>query len=223
MAADAHPARPRIHVNCAVSLDGRLAYAGGARALLSGPNDLVRVQQLRADLDAILVGVGTVVADDPSLRVHWDLLKRPPGRSPLRVVLDTNGRVPLAAKVLDGSQPTLVATCATCPRTYPGSVEVFRAGGSEVDLTALLQELVRRGIRSVLVEGGSKVLASFLRGGFVDAMTVFVAPVVIGGRTAPPMVAGEEATGPEATVRLRRAGAVALDDGFLLSYAADRP
>jgi 2,5-diamino-6-(ribosylamino)-4(3H)-pyrimidinone 5'-phosphate reductase len=213
--------RPKVHVNCAVSVDGRLAYAGGKRALLSGPNDLIRVQQLRADLDAILVGVGTVITDDPTLSVHWDLLHRPPGRSPLRVILDTHGRVPATAKVLDGSQPTLVATATLSDRAYPAPVEVFRSGGDEVDLRALLRELARRGIRSVLVEGGAKVLASFLRAGVVDTLTVYVAPVIIGGRTAPSMVSGRETQAAGQAVRLRRGVAVPLDDGFLLSYSAE--
>jgi 2,5-diamino-6-(ribosylamino)-4(3H)-pyrimidinone 5'-phosphate reductase len=218
----AEAARPRVHLNCAVSLDGRLAYAGGKRALLSGPNDLARVQRLRAELDAILVGVGTVIADDPSLRVHWDLLDRPPGREPLRVVLDSSGRTPGTAKVLDGRSPTLVATSAGCARSFPYPVEVVRVGREEVELTALLDELGRRGVRSVLVEGGAKVLASFLRAGLVDALTLYVAPVVIGGSTAPPMVGGAETFGPEGLVRLRRAAAEPLDDGFLLSYSAEQ-
>jgi 2,5-diamino-6-(ribosylamino)-4(3H)-pyrimidinone 5'-phosphate reductase len=221
MPSEARAGRPKVHLNCAISLDGRLAYAGGKRALLSGPHDLARVQQLRADLDAILVGVGTVVADDPSLRVHWDLLQRAPGREPLRVILDTQGRLPRTSKVLDGSQPTLVATSSACERVFPGSAEVVRFGETEVDLVALLQELARRGVRSVLVEGGAKVLASFLRDGLVDALTVYVAPVVIGGTTAPPMVAGRETLGPDQLVRLHRGAAVPLDDGFLLSYSRD--
>ena len=217
------PARPRIHLNCAVSLDGRLAYAGGRRALLSGPQDLARVQGLRASLDAILVGVGTVIADDPSLRVHWDLLGKAPGRSPLRVVLDASGRTPPTARVLDGSQPTLLVTSVDSRREYPVPVEVFRAGTDRVDLPELLEELVRRGIRSLLVEGGSEVLASVLRAGLVDELTVFVAPVVIGGRTAPTMVAGAETVDTAGAVRLRRGAAVSLDDGFLLSYTAAGP
>jgi 2,5-diamino-6-(ribosylamino)-4(3H)-pyrimidinone 5'-phosphate reductase len=221
MRSEEPPARPRVHLNCAISLDGRLAYAGGKRALLSGPGDLARVQGLRAELEAILVGVGTVLSDDPSLRVHWDQLHRSPGREPLRVILDTHGRTPTTAKVLDGSQPTLVATGSACTRTFPAPVETFRAGQDEVELPALLGELARRGVRSLLVEGGAKVLSAFLRAGVVDALTVYVAPIVIGGTTAPPMVGGNETWGPEQVVRLRRGSAVPLDDGFLLSYTAD--
>ncbi len=191
--------------------------------MLSGPRDLARVQRLRAELDAILVGVGTVLADDPSLRVHWDLLDRPPGREPLRVVLDTRGRTPVTAHVLDVSQPTLVATSAACSRSFPEHVARYRGGVDEVDLEGLLAELSRRGVRTLLVEGGARVLASFLRAGVVDAMTVFVSPIVIGGATAPPMVTGDDVAGPVGTVRLRRGSAEALDDGFLLSYTALPP
>ncbi len=96
-------------LNCAVSMDGRLALAGGARARLSSEEDLRRVQQLRAAVDAIVVGVGTVLLDDPSLRVHWELLGRPPGRNPTRVVLDSRGRTPAGARILDETAPTVVA------------------------------------------------------------------------------------------------------------------
>ena len=81
--------RPAVWINCAASADGRLAYAGGRQAPLSSPEDLRRVQQLRANADAILVGVGTVAKDDPSLRVHWDLLGLPEGKSPTRIVVDS--------------------------------------------------------------------------------------------------------------------------------------
>src|ERR1700683_5231537 len=98
--------RPEILVNCAVSLDGRLAYAGGRRARLSRPGGLRRGQWVRADGDAVLVGVGTVLLDDPSLRVHWEMIDRPAGKNPARVVVDSNGRTPPTARVLDGSAPT---------------------------------------------------------------------------------------------------------------------
>jgi 2,5-diamino-6-(ribosylamino)-4(3H)-pyrimidinone 5'-phosphate reductase len=213
--------RPRVHINCAVSLDGRLAYAGGRRALLSGPADLKRVQELRAASDAILVGIGTILTDDPSLRVHWDLLDRPPGREPLRVVLDSQGRIPPTARVLavaPNGQRTAVATGVDCSREFPPGVLHFRAGGDRVDLVALLAQLHGRGIASVMVEGGSRVLASFLTEGLFDRLTVYVAPVVIGGVSAPPMAGGPEAVGPAGTVPLHRERVVPMDDGALLEF-----
>lgn len=218
----ASTSRPHVHVNCAVSADGRLAFANGQRARLSGAEDLKRVQELRATADAILVGVGTVLKDDPSLRVHWELLERHEGRDPLRVILDSTGRTPPAARVLHGGQPTLVATAAGCTRTFPAPVEQIALGDGRVDLPRLLSELARRGVRELLVEGGATVIASFVRAGFVDLLTVYTAPLLIGGTTAPPLMTGAESrTELEATAlvlgRIRRLG-----DGVLLEWRLNR-
>lgn len=212
------PTRPEVWVNCAVSLDGRLALAGGRPARLSGPEDLVRVQRLRAECDGILVGVGTVLADDPSLRVHWEILDRPPGRSPTRVVLDSRGRLPPNARVLDGSIPTIVATAESTDRVFPAPVEWIRVGRDRVDITALFQRLAERGMRRLLVEGGATVLASVLRLGLFDRMTVFVAPLVIGGTTAPSLMLGPESPTEADAVHLRQVDAAKLGAGTLLTY-----
>jgi 2,5-diamino-6-(ribosylamino)-4(3H)-pyrimidinone 5'-phosphate reductase len=210
--------RPFVHVNCAASADGRLAFAGGRRARLSGPDDLARVQRLRADCGAILVGVGTVLADDPSLRVHWDRLHEPPGREPLRVVLDSRGRTPESARVLGDGSATLVATALGCRRAFPPGVEVFAAGSARVDLPALLAELSRRGVERLLVEGGSEVIASFLRAGLVDRFTVYLAPVVIGGSTAPPIARGPESMDASGWLPLSLHAAERLGPGLLVTW-----
>ncbi len=212
------PGRPRVIVNCAVSVDGRLAYAKGRRAHLSGPEDLHRVHALRADADAILVGIGTVLLDDPSLRVKPEMLDRPNGRTPLRVVIDSNGRTPVAARVLDRTAPTLVATSAGCEREFPPDVARFRGGATGGDLPGLLEHLVARGIRSVLVEGGARVIASFVRAGLVDRLHVYVAPVLIGGTTAPSLMLGPECPGPEAAVGLAVESVERLGAGTLITY-----
>jgi 2,5-diamino-6-(ribosylamino)-4(3H)-pyrimidinone 5'-phosphate reductase len=214
--------RPIVWANCAVSLDGRLAYAGGRRANLSGPKDLARVQQLRRDSDGVVVGVGTVVADDPSLRVHDEMLLGPPGKSPWRIILDSNGRTPPTARVLDGSLPTIVATSATSSRVWPDHVRVLRSGSNHVDLGHLLTQLFDLGLRTVLVEGGAKVLASLLRAGLFDRLTVYVAPVLIGGTTAPSLIMGDECYGPEGVVGLSRVSVEGLDDGALHTYLPGR-
>jgi 2,5-diamino-6-(ribosylamino)-4(3H)-pyrimidinone 5'-phosphate reductase len=215
--------RPEVLVNCAVSLDGRLAYAGGRRARLSGPEDLARVHELRAGVDAILVGVGTVIMDDPSLRVHWELLGRPPGPNPMRVVLDSMGRTPERARVLDGSAPTLIATADGCERRFPPAVRTAAVGHTQVELDRLWVALLGLGVRRVLVEGGATVLASVLGSGAFDRLTVYVAPVLIGGHTAPPLVLGPEAEGEAETIRLRRVSVEPLGEGVLLAFRPRPP
>ncbi len=218
----APPARPAVWVNCAVSVDGRLAYAGGRRARLSSLEDLTRVQRLRSNSDAILVGVGTVLADDPSLRVHWDQLREPPGPDPVRVVVDASGRTPPQARVLDGSAPTILATSRANSRTYPAHVERIVAGAVSVDLTELFAALARRGVRRLMVEGGSRILASVLRDGLFDRFTVYYAPQVIGGSTAPSLAGGPDAD--QGPVALETVGVERVGDGYVATYVpAGRP
>jgi len=220
-APGARAVRPAVWVNCAASADGRLAYAGGRRARLSSPEDLRRVQQLRANADAILVGVGTVVKDDPSLRVHWDLLDAPPGKSPTRIVVDSTGRTPETARVLDGTVPTIVATSERCTRTFPATVQTIVAGRTSVDLVELFVRLHGLGIRRLMVEGGAEILASVLREGLFDRFTLYYAPAIIGGATAPPVASGPETSGPEGTVRLRLLALDRLGEGYVVTYGPD--
>lgn len=210
--------RPAVWVNCAASLDGRLAYAGGNRARLSSPEDLVRVQRLRANADAILVGVGTVVKDDPSLRVHWELLGEPPGTNPTRVVVDASGRTPETARVLDGSTPTIVATSERSSRVFPSHVRTIVAGRTRVDFGQLFPRLYDLGIHRLMVEGGAEILASVLRSGLFDRFSIYHAPVVIGGASAPSVVSGDEAHGPEETVEMDLASLERLGEGYVATY-----
>lgn len=211
--------RPLVWANCAASLDGRLAFAGGRRAALSGPEDLARVQHLRAGSDAILVGVGTVVKDDPSLRVHWELLGEPPGPNPTRVVVDASGRTPVTARVLDGATPTIIATSERSRRTFPTHVRTVVAGASRVDLVRLFAVLYDLGIRKLMVEGGAEILSSVLRAGLFDRFSIYYAPVVVGGATAPSVVSGPETHGPDDVTALELIGLERLGSGYLATYA----
>lgn len=206
--------RPRVVINAAMSLDGKIALADGRGVRISNEDDVRRVQGLRSQVDAILVGVGTVLKDDPKLTVKPEYAK---GRKPLRVVLDSDGKTPAKANVLDGSAPTLVATAEGCERTFP-KADVFRAGKDEVDLRALLDHLAARGVKSLLVEGGSTVIWSFLRHGFVDEVKVFVASAVLGGQSAPTLAGGEGVRSLEEAACLRLDRVERLGDGVLLEY-----
>jgi riboflavin-specific deaminase-like protein len=176
--------RPRVLLNCACSLDGKLAAPDGAAMPFSDEADWRRVHLLRASSDAILVGVGTVLRDNPGLKVKQDLAPLPPNRDLLRVVLDPRGRTPRGAKVVDGSAPSLVMTGPGVPGHWPKAEqeEVPLEPSGLLDLGAVLEALHRRGVRMLLVEGGANVLRSFLNSTFVDEWTLYQAPVLVGGQ-----------------------------------------
>ena len=176
--------RPFVTVHYAQTIDGRIAARTGDARWVSGERSLQLAHELRASHDAVLVGIGTVLADDPRLTVR--LVQ---GRSPVRVIVDSRLRVPLDANVLsDGGAPTLIATTPHAPESTAHAIrargaEIIRAHATpegNVDLADLLQRLRQRRIASVLIEGGRGIITSALRGRLVDRLTVCIAPKVIG-------------------------------------------
>lgn len=210
--------RPRVIINAAMSVDGKIALEDGKAVRLSNEEDLRRVHRLRAEVDAILVGVGTVLMDDPKLTVKSEYAK---GRNPLRVVLDSDGKIPEQAHVLDGTAPTLIVTSDESTREFPHA-EVLRCGKDEVDLALLLDRLASRGIKTVLVEGGSTVIWSFLRHRLADELKVYISSRVLGGHSAPTLAGGLGATSLEDSIRLRLDRTERLGDGVLLEYSVVR-
>ncbi len=166
----------QVTVNMATSLDGRVAGPGGEPLELSCPEDWDRVHRLRADHDAILVGIGTVLTDDPRLTARTD---PPPDTPRLRVVLDSTGRTPERASVASGSAPTLILTASEDVGPI-GQAEVQQVGHGRVDLHEAVEALAQRGVASVLVEGGPTVVRAFLREGLVDRLHLYVAPRLLG-------------------------------------------
>jgi diaminohydroxyphosphoribosylaminopyrimidine deaminase/5-amino-6-(5-phosphoribosylamino)uracil reductase len=184
--------RPFVWLKSAVSLDGRVAAADGSSQWLTGVAARRRGHELRARVDAVLVGSGTVLADDPRLTVRLDGWT---GRQPLRVVLDGRGRSPAGARVLDGSAPSLVLVA---PGVRPSALqragvewaEVATAADGHLDPPAVLAELWARGVRSVLVEGGPVVLSAFLDSACYERVVVHVAPLVLGEHGRPAVFGG---------------------------------
>ena len=213
--------RPEVIVNCAASIDGKTALPDGKPLSLSTKSDFRRVHELRNSCDAILVGVGTVIADDPSLRVKPEFVKAP--RKVLRIVLDSKGMTPKGARVLDGTIPTLVATAKDGSRTEAledartRGVDTVEMGEGRVDLKALLEELGRRGLRKVLVEGGGTVVWAFLDAGLVDHLMVFQRNIVVGGK-GPSVAAGDGASSEGTTVTMDLVGMENMEDGVLFHY-----
>ena len=151
--------RPFVVWKVAATLDGRVAAADGSSRWITGPEARSAVHRLRATCDAVVVGSGTALADDPQLTVR-DEHGRDAGRQPLRVVVDRRGRVPADARVLDDAAPTLVSSAG--------------------DPAAVLTELFDRDVRRVLLEGGPSLAAAFLREGLVDEIVIHLAPKLLG-------------------------------------------
>jgi len=211
-------ARPHVIVNFAMSVDGKIALPTRKQTQISDEDDLRRVHQLRATCDAVLVGVGTILADNPKLTVKPEHAS---GRNPLRVVLDSEGRTPEDAEVLSRAAPTLIVTNTECAKTFPNA-EVARLGKDAVDIPALLDYLGENGVQRLLVEGGEEVIWSFLHGRLADELKVFVGSMVIGGRASPTAAGGAGAQTLEEIAPLRLEHAKPLGSGVLLEYAVVR-
>lgn len=165
---------PMVTLKAAMTLDGHIASAWGESRWITGPAARERGHRLRDTHDAVLVGIGTVLADDPALTTRL-----PGGRDARPVVLDADLRVPDGARVLRAD--TLVYAAVDAPaRAIPGTVVRVPRGETGLDLDAVLRDLVRRGVHRVLVEGGARVHRSMLAGGFVDRIELFVNGRVLG-------------------------------------------
>jgi 3,4-dihydroxy 2-butanone 4-phosphate synthase/GTP cyclohydrolase II len=177
--------RPFVVLKYAQTLDGRIATSTGESKWISGPEERSVSHGLRAHCDAILVGTGTVIRDDPQLTVRLV-----PGSSPIRVVVDSSLRLPRDARVLDHEAPTIVITTDRSEEStrsalheHGVSVRVVPAGNDGVHLPAALRVLREMGIKSLLVEGGARVITSFLAHKVVDRMIVSVASRILGHGT----------------------------------------
>ncbi len=215
---------PFITAKFAVSLDGRMATRTGDSRWISGEQSRQRVHQLRQAVDAIMVGVNTIVFDDPQLTAREQA--KPLGRQPLRVIVDSEGRTPPQARVFGEPGGTMVAVTEAAPPDRVGRLEQlgaqvlkFPERDGLVDLEELLRELGRREITCLLVEGGATLLGSLFDQGLVDKVIAFIAPILIGGREARGVVGGKGAEKIGHALRLRRVMVERLgDDVMVVGY-----
>ncbi len=186
---------PYVILNAAMTLDGKIATRKGSSEI-SGHDDLIRVHQLRKELDSIMIGINTVLKDDPRLTVHKIPSKK--SDNPLRVITDSRARTPLNYRILNDEAPTLIAVSQKAPEdkikkliNKGENVDVILAGEKKINLTILMDELAQRGIRTLMLEGGSTLNFSMLQEGLVDEVRVCVAPLIAGGVDAKTLVGGD--------------------------------
>jgi diaminohydroxyphosphoribosylaminopyrimidine deaminase / 5-amino-6-(5-phosphoribosylamino)uracil reductase len=187
--------RPFVVVKTAMTLDGKIAAHTGDSRWITGPESRERVHKLRDEVDGILVGIGTVLADDPELTTRLP----EGGRNPIRIILDSGLRTPEEARVLNvaEAQSWIVTAEGADPekaeRLRERGVEVFAVarGAKGLDLDAVLKALFEKGITHLLVEGGASVNGEFLKAGLINKIMAFIAPKLVGGADAPTPYGGE--------------------------------
>jgi 2,5-diamino-6-(ribosylamino)-4(3H)-pyrimidinone 5'-phosphate reductase len=222
------PERPFVFINAAMSADGKIATRERKQTRISGSLDFDRMDELRASSDAIMVGIGTVLSDNPSLTVKSKERRekrRAEGRdeNPVRIVVDSMARTPDDADIFKkGAGKKIIAVAETAPedkvKQLAEHAEIIISGEESVDLEKLLCELKARGINRLMVEGGATLNWGLISRGLVDEIYTFVGNIIIGGAGAPTLVDGEGCTGK--FCKLSLISCERLEEGVLIRWKA---
>lgn len=220
------PARPFVLINAAMSADGKIATVERKQTRISGSTDFDRVDELRAASDAVMVGIGTVLSDNPSLTVksaERREKRRAKGldENPARIVVDSLARTPPDADIFKkGAGKRIIAVSESAPEkrieALSGISEIITAGKTRVELENLLIELKARGIDRLMVEGGATLNWGLISKGLVDEVYIYIGNMMIGGRTAPTLVDGEGSMNE--FCRLSLISCERLEDGILVKW-----
>ena len=211
--------RPFVTLKTAMSLDGKIATSTGQSQWITSEASRRRVHELRDVHDAIMVGIGTVLADNPSLTTR---IKS--GKNPIRIIVDSNARTPLNSNVVSDNQArTIIAVTANAPTarlvslTSTGAEVIVAGDGEQVDLNILMNELAKREITSIFVEGGGTLNFSLLEAGLVDKVYAFIAPKIIGGRDSLTSVEGEGFKNLKDSITLKDIETEILENDILIT------
>jgi len=211
--------KPYVILNAAMTLDGKIATKKGSSEI-SGEDDLKRVHELRKNSDAIMVGINTVLADDPRLTVH----KIPANLkdNPTRIVVDNKARIPLKSRVLNDEAPTIIAVTKKAPvnrvKSLQKKVEVLICGDEQVNLKKLLEELAKRGLKSLMLEGGSTLNYSMFEDELIDEVRVCIAPMIAGGTKSKTLVDGSGVDYMNNAYKLRLKKSYKLGNDLIVEY-----
>ncbi|MDD1764163.1 MAG: 2,5-diamino-6-(ribosylamino)-4(3H)-pyrimidinone 5'-phosphate reductase [Methanobacteriaceae archaeon] len=211
--------KPHVILNAAMTLDGKIATKMGSSEI-SGEEDLLRVHRLRQESDAIMVGINTVLADDPRLTVHK--ISANPANNPLRVVVDSLARTPLSSRILSKDAPTIIAVSKKAPedrvKQLGQHAKILVCGDEKVDLECLMENLGRQGIVTLMLEGGSTLNYSMITRGLVKEVRVCVAPMIVGGSQAKTLVDGDGMDYMSQAVKLKLKKFYTLGEDLILEY-----
>ena len=211
--------RPHVIVNCAMSADGKIALPTRKQLKISCEEDMERVYKLRNECDAVLVGVDTVLSDDPKLTVKEKYVKKL--HQPIRIVLDTHCKTPKNALVVNGTAKTMIITGKKCNKKFGDNVEVIQCETDKngfINLNKLLELLYKRGTKTLMVEGGSTVVWSFLKQKLVDDLYVYVGPMIVGGKKTPTLADGDGIKGIDDLISLKIIDVNRLGSGMVIHY-----
>ncbi|HMB44194.1 MAG TPA: 2,5-diamino-6-(ribosylamino)-4(3H)-pyrimidinone 5'-phosphate reductase [Candidatus Methanoperedens sp.] len=219
-------ARPFVFINTAMSADGKIATIERRQTRISGSLDFDRMDELRTSSDAIMVGIGTLISDNPSLTVKSKERKekrrtRGLSENPPRIVVDSMARTPASSDIfLKGEGKRIIAVSKSAPaekvKNLSKFADIICLGEKSVDLEKLLFELKKRGINRLMVEGGATLNWELISNGLVDEIYTFVGNIIIGGKTAPTLVDGEGYTCDFSSLAI--ISCERLEDGVLLKW-----
>ncbi len=205
--------RPKVILNCAASADGKISLPNRKQLAISNIEDFKRVHELRSECDAIIVGIGTILEDNPSLTVRNNSETKP-----IRIILDTHCRIPSDSKVLNGENKTIVAVGKDYKEKDLGNTEILECGDKEINLKQLLNIIGERGVKKVLVEGGETVMWSFLKEKLFDEYNVFFSSMIIGGVKTPTIAGGEGFQNEKSILNLKLNCVKQIGNGILAKY-----
>ena len=212
--------RPRIIINCAMSADGKIALPSRKQLRISSDEDMKRVHQLRNTCDAILVGSGAILTDDPKLTVKDAYVENV--KQPIRIVLDTYCKTPIDSLVVNDKAKTIICYHENKEnKAYTNNVELLYCDIDEqqhLKLHDVLENLVKKGIQSILVEGGGTIIWDFLKQRYVDDFYVYIGPLIVGGKHTPTMADGLGIKKEEEAIPLLIKEIKSLGDGVLIHY-----
>jgi diaminohydroxyphosphoribosylaminopyrimidine deaminase/5-amino-6-(5-phosphoribosylamino)uracil reductase len=205
--------RPYVILKAGMTLDGKIATASGEAMWITGKQSRQEVHELRARVDAVLVGIGTVLADDPALTARvGPRFNKPASTQPLRIVVDSTLRIPMKAQILSGQEKTKTVVATTELASVSRKQVLLKRGievitlptlRGKVPLPALMRELGRRGVTSLLVEGGGEINAAMLKAELVQHVRWYLAPVLLGGVDAKGVIGGRSPARLASALRLR--------------------